>query len=709
MRLPALFFLLLAQIPFAIGQSLPDTIITLKGIEIREKAIQSIQPLTIIESDLMERTSVVDMGEILRSQPNISGIRRGGYAVDPVVRGFRYSQINISLDEGIHIEGGCPNRMDPVLAHILPGDIQRLEVTHGPYQLKYGPSLGSSIRVTTRKENLFSYRKIQVTSLSGYDAGRSGFRQHLALWGSSGNMFYRVSGGYMNYGNYTDGSGREWNTGFTKYGFSADAGIRFAKHQQLELSYKGSFARDVLFPALPMDETADNTNILSAVYTIRNPNQTDDLIKIAAHHSMVYHEMDNSRRPQHSVVVPPYQGLMQAVAKVDARSSGVRIAKQKKLNNYMLEGGYDIHHTYKDGNRFVKMIMQMDGQEFISERSVSLWKNARSLNNGLFAGISTHGDPLQLSATLRTDLNHSNSGDTLFISKNGQIYYDAKPTTHAFWSFSTNAAWQFTEQWKLSLGLGRGVRPPDLSERYIQFLATGFDRYDYLGNPELKPEVNYQADLMLEYSDENFHFFTNMFRADIRNFISGKFLPPSVARPQSMGAPGVKQFENMKQAIFYGFESGLSAEPATGMKVSLNVGYTYAYFPGIEKILLENGQAIGTEMLINDPVPEMPAMESNFRFSYLFPGWHVEPSLEIRTVASQKQVSEASYEEGTPGYIIPNIGLAWQPRKNIRIMAGVNNLFDKAYYDHLNRRIIGTGGNFYEPGRSLFVNLKITL
>jgi iron complex outermembrane recepter protein len=154
-----------------------------------------------------------------------------------------------------------------------------------------------------------------------------------------------------------------------------------------------------------------------------------------------------------------------------------------------------------------------------------------------------------------------------------------------------------------------------LSERYIQFLATGFDRYDYLGNPELKPEVNYQADLMLEYSVEHFHFFTNVFRADIRNFISGKFLPPSVARPQSMGAPGVKQFKNMKQAFFYGFESGLSVEPLTGMKVSLNVGYTYAYFPGIEKILLENGKAIGTEMLVNDPVPEMPALESNFRFS----------------------------------------------------------------------------------------------
>jgi iron complex outermembrane recepter protein len=709
MRVPALSFFLLAQIPFALGQLLPDTIITLKGIEIKEKAIQSIHPITVIESDLMDRTSVVDMGEILRSQPNISGIRRGGYAVDPVVRGFRYSQINITLDEGIHIEGGCPNRMDPVLAHIQPGDIQRLEIAHGPYQLRYGPALGSSIRVTTRKENLFSHKKIQATSLSGYDEGRSGFRQHLALWGSSGNIFYRVSGGYMNYGNYTDGNGAEWNTGFIKYGTSADAGIRFAKNHQLELSYKGSFARDVLFPALPMDETADNTNILSVVFTSRNPDQTDELFKISAHHSMVYHEMDNSHRPQYSAVVPPWQGLMQAVAKVDARSSGVRIIKYKKFKNYMLEGGYDIHHTYKDGKRFVKMIMQMDGQEFISERISNLWKNARSLNTGLFAGISGKGELLQISAALRADLNHSNSGDTLFLEKDLIIYYDARPITHAFWSISTNVARQFTERLKLSLGLGRSVRPADLSERYIQFLATGFDRYDYLGNPKLSPEVNYQADLMLEYTVESFHFFTNLFRADIRNFISGQFLPPSVARPQSMGAPGVKQFENMKQAIFYGFESGLSAEPLAGMKVSLNIGYTYAYFPAIEKILLDNGQVIGTEMLINDPIPEMPALESNFRFSYLISDWHIEPSFEVRAVASQKQISEASYEAATPGFIIPNFGLAWQPLNSIRIMAGVNNLFNKAYYDHLNRRIIGTGENFYEPGRSVFVNLKINI
>lgn len=689
------------------AQNLNDTVIQLQGIVVTETAIQPLHPLTIVKSDLMERSAVVDAGEMLRSQPNVSGIRRGGYAIDPVVRGFRYSQINIFLDEGVHIEGGCPNRMDPVLAHIKTEDIRRIEIAHGPHLLKYGPTLGSSIRVISRQENPFINKKIQATSISSFDASRNGFRQHLALKGSQNNVYYRLAGGFADYGNYTDGRGKEWNTGFKKYGVSGDAGFKPSASQQMNFSYKGSFAREVMFPALPMDETIDNTHIFAAKYTIRNPVQTDDLTTVSAYFTTVYHEMDNSRRPQYHQIVPPWQGIMQAVAKVDTRSAGTRILTQRKYNKLMLEGGFDLDHTYKDGNRYVKMIMDMDGQEFISERTTRLWQKARMMNTGLFAGISSRENALQFSASLRGDLNHSGSADTLFIEKNGQIYYDARPATHLSWSISGNLAYQISRFWRLSVGLGRGVRPPDLSERYIQFLATGFDRYDYLGNPELKPEVNYQLDITATYSGDQLHFFSNLFRADIRDFISGQLLPPAVARPQSMGAPGVKQFQNISQAVFYGFESGISTEPLPGLNTTITIGYTYAFFPEIEKILIENGQALGTDVVFNDPIPEMPAMESNVRMSYRLLNGRLEPSLEIRAVAAQNQVSEASYEDPTPGYVIPNMSLAWLATKNIRLTAGVNNLFNKAYYDHLNRRIIGTGENFYEAGRAVWMNLKV--
>lgn len=705
----SIFFVFLVFILNLPAQNLSDTIITLEGVEVKEKALQKMYPISVVSRDLLDRTSTVDLGEMLRMQPNVSGIRRGGYAVDPVVRGFRYSQINIFLDEGIHIEGGCPNRMDPVLAHLSSEDVQRLEVIKGPYQLKYGATLGSSIRVVSRMDNPFNKNKLQATLVSGYDANRNGFRQHLKLLGSNNKAYYKVAGGYIKYGNYTDGSGVEWKSGFKKYSINADAGFRLAHGHTLELSAKGSFARDVLFPALPMDENADNTSIFSVVYTIRPPGITGRRIKLSAYHTRVYHEMDNSRRPQHDSIVPPYQGLMQAIAKVDTRSTGARIVSQYQTDKALIEGGLDLGYVYKDGNRHVKMIMNMCGQEFITKRTFNLWKDARNLNTGVFASFSSQHRSLQYSVIARADINYSGSGDTLLIEKSETIYYDARPLTHMLWSLNANSSWQFAPKWKITLGLGRGARPPDLSELYIQFLATGFDRYDYLGNPELKPEVNYQADIMISHTNDKLHFFTNLFRSDIRNFITGKLLPPAVARPQSMGAPGVKQFQNIERAVFYGFESGLNTWLVSGLQTSLSVGYTYAYFPEIEKINLVNGQAVGTEILRNDPVPEIPALESHLKISYSLFNGRLEPSVEIRAVAPQKLVSEASYEEETPGYVVPSISVSWQVHKKVRIMAGVNNLLNQAYYDHLNRRIIGSNENFYEPGRTIWANLKIVI
>ena len=104
-----------------------DSIVQLPVFELTDTSVYRRMPVSVINAGSLEQIREVDLGEILRRQPNVSGIRRGGYALDPVVRGFRYSQISVFLDEGIHIEGGCPNRMDPVLAHIEPEQVNSLE------------------------------------------------------------------------------------------------------------------------------------------------------------------------------------------------------------------------------------------------------------------------------------------------------------------------------------------------------------------------------------------------------------------------------------------------------------------------------------------------------------------------------------------------------------------------------------------------------
>ena len=100
------------------AQHLSDTIV-LGGVEITDTLVKRIPFVsTQVSKELMQSVQTRDVGDYLRSIPNVAGIRKGGGSVDPVVRGFKFSQLNVVLDGGMKIENGCPNRMDPVSAHV---------------------------------------------------------------------------------------------------------------------------------------------------------------------------------------------------------------------------------------------------------------------------------------------------------------------------------------------------------------------------------------------------------------------------------------------------------------------------------------------------------------------------------------------------------------------------------------------------------------
>ncbi|MBK9356537.1 MAG: TonB-dependent receptor [Bacteroidales bacterium] len=691
------------------AQVLNDSVIRLPAVEITDSAFTLQNNRSLIGKLQLEQSPSADIAEILGKQPNIGGIRRGGYAVDPVIRGFRYSQINIFLDDGVHIEGGCPNRMDPVLSHLESEDIERIEIVRGPYQLKYGPSPAASVRVITTGDIPYNIKKPGIRSFSGYDANRNGFRQHISVSGSGKQIYYKVAGGLKDYGNYIDGNGKEWNSAYAGKNVAATLGVKINAIEELLFSYKGSFSREVMFPSLPMDEIADNTNIYTFNYKRKHPARFGDQLMISGFHSMVYHEMDNRFRPQYSMVVEPYTGLMQASAIVKTRVSGLRMDIRKITGNIRLNYGIDGQYSFKDGTRHTTMIMQMDDQQYISEKWTNLWKDAAILNSGLYAGFDANRRKTSYNAVIRFDVNHSHSGDTLVIRNEEATWFDAKPETKVLWSMATMVSHKVSEYFSVSLGLARSARPPDMQERYIKFLATGYDKYDYLGNPGLDAEINHQADLILKYTRNRSEIVLNFFRSDVQNYIYGILLPPSVARPVSMGAPGVKQFNNIDRAVLMGFESTFTTNITENFNLALSAGYTFAYFPEIQKILLENGQYNGTVMLKNDPIAEIPAMEGLMKISYSFPQIRLQPAVEIRAVADQHQNSEASYESSTPGYAIASILVNYKPFRYISLTAGINNITDKGYYDHLNRKQAGTTGKLYEPGRTLFINLIITL
>ena len=59
----------------------------LDEVQILGKAINFF-PIQVIQALKFESEPVRDLGDFLRQETNVSGIRKGGIAIDPVIRGF---------------------------------------------------------------------------------------------------------------------------------------------------------------------------------------------------------------------------------------------------------------------------------------------------------------------------------------------------------------------------------------------------------------------------------------------------------------------------------------------------------------------------------------------------------------------------------------------------------------------------------------------
>jgi iron complex outermembrane recepter protein len=683
------------------GQNIQDTLQLKEVVIFGKSPIYNINPI-ILKSEI-ELSLVRDIGDYLRSIPNVSGVRKGGAGIDPVVRGFRFSQVNVILDGGIKVEGGCPSRMDPVTSHIESEEIERIEIFKGPFNLRYGPALGGTINLVTTKPKPYAKFELHASALYGFESNWNGQREHLTLFGGNKSIWFNVSGGFKNYGSYSDGNDVKVKSSFRKYNYSGNAGYAISTNQSLMLSFIVSHGRDVAYPTLPMDELSDDTRILSAKYKVINVSDKISSLIISAYHSKVKHVMDNSMRPNYTT--------MQALSDVDAVNAGGRSEMTIQFNpSASLNVGADYENITKDGTKSTTMIMTMGGVKTTSTKRSNLWLAAKIENVGFFAELKKNFNILQLTASLRGDYNQATSGDTLQIIKYNTDYFTNQRTQYLNLSGSLGLNASITKKLTANLSFGRAVRSPNMLERYIKFLVVGYDNYDYLGNPSLKPEKNFQTDLTFTYDDKQFgKIYLNGFYSFVNDYISGVRVPAAVAKPSTAGALGVKQFSNIDLAVFRGVELGYSNVFFDKLLTSVTASYTDAYFPYTTKYLITNGQVVDETELKNDPLPEIPPFESTVSLAYRMFKDKLVPKMSLRMVASKHNTSDAYYEPSTPGFNVLNFSLNYKPVRYINFGFGVNNLFNQAYYEHLNRKMVGSTLNLFEPGRSFFFNLIVTI
>lgn len=688
-----------------------DTTYSLSEVEINSSKLQKNFNLEKIElKNSLEIKN--DIGEIIKNQPNLSTIRRGGTAIDPVFRGFRNNQLLIMLDNGIRIEGGCPNRMDPVTAHIDAEDIESIGIYQGAEILNLGPAIGGVITVNSFQPKAFEKWTLKTKIKSSYESNFNGISNSALIYGGNKNIFFSLSGAYKEYGNYKDGNNQEISTSYKKYYSNLKLGYKISENQTFRISFTNSQGRDIKFPALPMDEKKDNTQLYSMNYSYTKNNS--EKFGISLYHNVVEHNMDNSFRKQYSEIVPPLTGLMQAFSDVNALTTGLNTNYNFKYHEIFFQLNTDIDHIYKDGIRKRSMIMNMNGLQTISTKYDNLWKDAHLYNAGISLGIKKEikkGYKLQVfSLKLRYDINAHYSSDTFLLKQNSEIIFDKSRQNNTYLSFGFDYTIKFNEKNQFKLGLSRLLRSANMNELYIKRMPVAFDNYDYIGNPFLKAEKNYQFDLKYIYnSSEKSNFAFNFFASVIDDYIGSEILPPALINSATQGVIGVKQYKNLDKAYFIGGEFVYNQLLYKYLNINFSAGYTYAFLKNAIKYVISNNQVVKQEIIKNDPLAEIPPMDANLNISYKFKNQTIIPVLNIRYIATQNNVSIANYEQSTPDWLIVNFSVDYKVNSHIKTSLGVKNLMNQAYYEHLNRKIIGSTEKLYEPGRSFFVNLIITI
>jgi iron complex outermembrane recepter protein len=689
------FFIIGLNLALNAQETFTKDTLQLNEIEVFGSSVK-FYPMNVIPAKTIENGVVRDIGDLLRREPNVSGIRKGGVGIDPVVRGFKYNQVTVLMNGGVKIEGGCPNRMDPVVSHVESENIRKIEVIKGPYVLKYGPVLGALINLETELPHPYAKPEIHAEALYGFETNWNGQREHIALKGGNDKVFFNASSGFKGYGSYTGGNDKLYNTSFQKFYGTAGAGFNIKPNHRIILSYAYDQGKNVMYPALPMDERLDKTHVGSFDYTGQQLGMVCESLEFQGYFSQVHHVMDNLNRPASKT--------MQAVTTVNALSTGGKITGKLQAGAHKFHVGVDFEHVYKDGDKRMTMKMIMEGDTFTSVKHSNVWLNARYNNTGAFAEYKIPFNKLDVTAALRFDYNQAISGDTFRLAKDGIAYFDDLSSNYFNVSFSLGMKKQLVSWLYLSASLGKGTRSPSMTERFIKLMPVQFDSYDYLGNPRLKPENNYQADAAFEFLNPKLGSLSvGGFFSLVTDYIIGRIVPPSVIKPSTQGAPGVKQFSNTGLVYLTGFEVSYQSPTSRKWGLLANVAATYGTEPEAVQYIVSGGQVVGEEPVKNDSLPEIPPLEGSVKFSYKFFRGKLIPNVTVRLVSEQDRVSRSYGEQKTPGFITAAASILYAPYKFASIAGGVENIFDTPYYEHLNRRIVGSSERLYEPGRFFYL------
>ena len=649
---------------------------------------------SIVKQDFSEKiVQPKNSGEIFQNINGFHLIKRGNYAVDPAFRASQYEQLNVQIDGGTKAFHACPNRMDPVTTLINPEEITRIEIIRGPFSVRYGNTFGGIVNLVSKSPSI-NDKIISGSVSAGYESNGNSLVNMITLDSKVKKFDFSGNFSYRDYGNYEDGNQNEIPSSFRSMSYGLKSGYAISDNQRLQATFRQNFGRDVLHAGLPMDTEIDNSTLANIDYKWENKGTTFKGLISKVYFSYVDHVMSNYNRPTFN--------RMEAVSNVDALTYGGKIETQWKFGNSLnLFTGIDLVNLSRDGGRTRTMKTDMMGNPLPMPMVFfdKVWQDSYTNTMGYFAEAKlslSEKSLLTFGARIDYVVSDAKDLDPTFAT----LYPDLDKRNETLFGGTVSFLHLINPNHKIEVSFGRGTRAANIEERYIAFFNIGRDTYEYVGNPNLKAEINNQFEINYEGKKSyngtvnSIKYGINTFYSIFENYILG-VVDETLIRKYNPTTPPIhpKVFRNIDDAMKTGLEIHTEINFYNNFNAGTEISYTYTRNRDFQESL-----------------PLTPPLVTRLKLGY--ENEKIWTNIVYTITAKQSQISTSFDEIPTSGYEVMDLNVGYKPIKNLSIGMGVLNIFDRYYNNHLTFAFNNLGGfgrvPITEPGRNFtfFVNYK---
>ena len=669
--------------------------------------------------------SAADVSHLMKQIPGGNTNANGPLSGQVQYRGMAGPRINVRVD-GMLIHGGGPNWMAPPLHHIPAGLMEELTVEKGVASITTGGGIGGAVTARWKKPDFGgdadgSWRWSGDFE-GGFSTSDTGNNQALMAGLSSANRRIYLMGSRDEGDDFDSGERKVKATGYERDVLGLGYGLRQGGHE-FEINLRRLETGETGTPSLPMDIEWFDTDL----WNLRYATDLNDVgVQLRLYGSTIDHGMNNFKLRQApdftSLSLAPFQGDDKRFMKAESDEYGFKLTLDRALAGGTLQAGLEgraaEHNTTVTDPDFDPFFVDNFNNNQVDQLSAfGQWSSVIGHRWYLEAGAALH--------RVETSAGEVDAFPARLVDQNPEAWPDGTPP-RAVWLLrerfnnadrsqtDTNldavlkTRYQATGELVVELAAARKTRSPMYQERYIWIpLETNGglgDGNNYMGNPELDPEVSHQIELGLDWTPGALQISPRVYFRHLDDYIQGVPVTDGVTRAVSgkaNGDPTPLRLANTEARIY-------GADLSFGLPL-----------PG--RFRLE-GQASVTRAEREDISDYLYRVApDSIRATLSYHSGALSLRLQQVLVARQDRLSATNTDDPedagnsfreTPGYGLTHVFVDYTINRNLSLKAGLENLWDREYTDHLtgfNRVIdseVPVGERLPGQGRNFFARLQ---